>query len=72
MAIFDPKRPVESFKALVLDLMKGYRFDVEGLYLKDGTVRPLPSEVSRPHVRRTSLSSMTLLPESQPQSRAST
>lgn len=46
MLTFDPKRPVESFKALVLDLMKGYRFDVEGLYLKGGTIRPLPSEAA--------------------------
>ncbi len=43
---FDPKRPVASCKALVLDLMKGYRFDVEGLYLKGGTIRPLPSEAA--------------------------
>ncbi len=46
MPTFDPKRPIESFKALVLDMMKGYRFDVEGLYLKDGTIRPLPSEAA--------------------------
>lgn len=46
MLTFDSKRPVASFKALVLDLMKGYRFDVEGLYLKGGTIRPLPSEAA--------------------------
>ena len=46
MPPFDASRPVESFKALVLELMKGYSFDVEGLYLKDGTVRPLPREAS--------------------------
>ncbi len=46
MPTFDPKRPIESFKALVLDMMKGYRFDVQGLYLKDGTIRPLPSEAA--------------------------
>ncbi|MEO8195267.1 MAG: hypothetical protein ABI689_00950 [Thermoanaerobaculia bacterium] len=44
--VFDAKHPIESFKALVLEMMKGYRFDVEGLYLKGGTVRPLPSEAS--------------------------
>ena len=26
--------------------MKGYRFNVEGLYLSDGTVRPLPREAA--------------------------
>lgn len=44
--VFDAKHSIESFKALVLEMMKGYRFDVEGLYLKGGTVRPLPSEAS--------------------------
>jgi hypothetical protein len=43
---FDESKPVESFKALVLGMMRGYRFDVEGLYLKGGTVRPLPSEAA--------------------------
>lgn len=46
MASFDPSQPVDSFKRLVLGLMRGYTFDVEGLYLRDGTVRPLPSEAS--------------------------
>lgn len=41
---FDGERPVESFKALLADLLKGYSFDVIGLHLKDGTVYPLPSE----------------------------
>lgn len=41
---FDAERPVESFKALLTDLLKGYSFDVIGLHLKDGTVYPLPSE----------------------------
>ena len=44
MNTFDPAVPVESFKALLLSLMKGYQFDVEGLYLRDGSIRPLPSE----------------------------
>lgn len=43
---FDVSDPVKSFKALVLAMMKGYRFDVEGLYLKGGIVRPLPSEAA--------------------------
>src|SRR5215216_6479458 len=43
---FDRDRPVESFTALLRDLMKGYRFDIEGLYRKDGTVLPLPRESS--------------------------
>jgi hypothetical protein len=41
---FDPDRPVESFKALLRGLLKGYEFDVKGLYLKDGSVEPLPAE----------------------------
>ena len=41
---FDADRPVESFKALLADLLRGYSFDVVGLHLKDGTVYPLPSE----------------------------
>jgi hypothetical protein len=43
---FDKKRPVESFKDVVRDLMRGYEFDVTGLYLKDGTIRPLPREAA--------------------------
>lgn len=43
---FDRERPVESFKKLLRELMKGYEFDVEGLYLKNGKMRPLPSESS--------------------------
>ncbi len=29
---FDAERPVESFKALLADLLKGYTFDVVGLH----------------------------------------
>ncbi len=43
---FDPSNATESFKALMRELVKGYRFDVEGLYLKDGTIRPLPREAA--------------------------
>ena len=43
---FDADRPVESFKALLADLLKGYSFEVVGLQLKDGTVYPLPSEAA--------------------------
>ncbi len=50
--VFDAKHPIESFKALVLEMMKVYRFDVEGLFLKGGTVRPLPSEASAVGVGR--------------------
>lgn len=46
MHAFDPGNPVASFKSLLKDLMKGYAFDVEGLYLKGGTVRPLPREAA--------------------------
>ncbi len=44
LGTFDPENPVDSFKHLVVGLLKGYRFDVEGLYLTGGTVRPLPRE----------------------------
>lgn len=37
---------VETFKALLTKLLKGYRFDIEGLYRSDGTVLPLPRESS--------------------------
>lgn len=47
MLLFDPKRPVGSCKALLLDLMKGCCFGVKGLHLKGGTSGPLPSEASR-------------------------
>lgn len=43
---FEPERPIASFKKLLLALMKGYSFDVAGLYMKDGSVRPLPSEAA--------------------------
>jgi hypothetical protein len=43
---FDVNRPVESFKTLLRDLMKGYQFDIVGLYRKDSTVLPLPRESS--------------------------
>lgn len=49
---FDAERPVESFKALLVDLLKGYSFEVVGLHLKDGTVLPLPAD---PRVLRTIL-----------------
>jgi hypothetical protein len=39
---FDRDDPVASFKAVLRDLIKGYEFDVTGLYLKDGSIRPLP------------------------------
>lgn len=37
---------VEAFKALLRKLMKGYQFDVMGLWMMDGTRRPLPKESS--------------------------
>ncbi len=37
---------VEAFKALLRKLMKGYQFDVLGLYMADGSHRPLPKESS--------------------------
>lgn len=37
-------RPVESLKALLADLLKGYSFEVVGLHLKDGTILPLPAD----------------------------
>ncbi|RLE25502.1 MAG: hypothetical protein DRJ61_14885 [Acidobacteria bacterium] len=43
---FDPNRPVESFKAQLRDLLKGYEFDVKGLILNDGSIEPLPREAS--------------------------
>jgi hypothetical protein len=43
---FDPENPVESFKQILRDLMKGYEFNVQGLLLKDGSVRALPREAS--------------------------
>ena len=43
---FDPNRPVESFKAQLRDLLKGYAFDVKGLILNDGSIEPLPREAS--------------------------
>lgn len=39
MRAFDPKHPISSFKALVLNLIKEYHVDVECLYLKSGTIR---------------------------------
>lgn len=36
----------EGFKKVLRDLVKGYEFDVQGLYIRDGTIRPLPSESS--------------------------
>ncbi|MFP3939831.1 MAG: type II restriction endonuclease [Thermoanaerobaculia bacterium] len=46
MMTFDPDRPVESFKAILRELLRGYRFDVKGLYLTDGSIEPLPRESS--------------------------
>ena len=43
---YDPKSPIESFKSLLTELVRGYSFDVEGLYMKDGSIRPLPSEAA--------------------------
>ncbi len=43
---FDPERPVESFKSLLRDLLKGYEFDVKGLILNDGSIEPLPREAA--------------------------
>jgi Restriction endonuclease EcoRV len=43
---FDPLSPVGSFKGLLPGLLKGYKFDVEGLYFADGSVRPLPREAA--------------------------
>jgi len=43
---FDRTDPVGSFKAVLRGLMKGYEFDIVGLYLKDGSIRPLPRESS--------------------------
>lgn len=45
-ASYDPDRPVESFKELLRQLVRPYEFDVEGLYLKDGSIRPLPREAA--------------------------
>ena len=41
---YDPNRPTESFKELLRELLAGYEFDVKGLYLKDGSIEPLPAE----------------------------
>lgn len=38
--------PVETFKRFFRELMKGYRFNVQGLYLDDSTILPLPKESS--------------------------
>ena len=43
---FDADRPVESFKGLVRDLLKGYEFDVKGLLLNNGSIEPLPREAA--------------------------
>ena len=43
---YDPDRPIESFKELLRQLVRRYEFDVEGLYLKDGSIRPLPREAA--------------------------
>jgi hypothetical protein len=41
---YEPERPTESFKGLLRELVKRYEFDVQGLYMKDGSIRPLPRE----------------------------
>ena len=43
-----PLSPLElaSFKGLLKWLIQGYKFDIEGLYRRDGTVLPLPAESS--------------------------
>jgi hypothetical protein len=46
MTKFDPANPVTSFKLVLIELIRGYEFDVEGLYLKSGAVRPLPKEAA--------------------------
>lgn len=43
---FDRERPVDSFKKLLRELMKGYKFDVKGLYHMSGEISPLPSEAA--------------------------
>jgi hypothetical protein len=43
---FDRDRPVESFKALLVELLQGYEFDVKGLLLNDGSIEPLPREAA--------------------------
>ncbi|MGV8042626.1 MAG: hypothetical protein AB2L07_22110 [Thermoanaerobaculaceae bacterium] len=44
MKLGDAARPVESLKALLADLLKGYSFEVVGLHLKDGAILPLPAD----------------------------
>lgn len=46
MKSFNSATPVESFKGLLRNLVKGYEFNVAGLYLKDGSIRPLPREAA--------------------------
>ena len=46
MSTFDPDHPTARFKQMLRGLVKGYRFDVEGLYMRDGSIRPLPREAS--------------------------
>jgi len=43
---YDPDRPVESFKELLRELVRGYKFDVKGLILNDGSIEPLPREAA--------------------------
>ena len=43
---FDHDQPVASFKTLLREALKGYRFNVRGLLLDDGSVAPLPRESS--------------------------
>lgn len=46
MENFNASLPIDSFKRLLRDLVKGYEFNVVGLYLRNGDVRPLPREAS--------------------------
>jgi hypothetical protein len=40
----DENNPIESFKAYLAQLLRDYKFDVQGIILNDGTIQPLPSE----------------------------
>jgi hypothetical protein len=43
---FDSEQPVESFKGMLRELLRGYQFDVKGLLLNDGSIEPLPREAA--------------------------
>lgn len=42
--VFDPATPVSSFKDILRYLLKGYHFGVQGLYMGDMIIYPLPKE----------------------------